>query len=58
MTAPYFCPCGSCQPCWALYDGYGIFMTYVCDQCHSAKLSQFRDDIFTQYDTDEQIEES
>ena len=57
MTTPHTCPCGSGEPCWELRDGYGIFMTYVCDHCHSEKLSHFRDDIFTQYETDEQIEE-
>lgn len=54
---PDQCPCGSGEPCWALKDGYGIFMTYACDCCVAAKLGQFRDDIFDRYDTDEQVEE-
>ena len=54
---PYTCPCGSNEPCWEERDGYGIFMCFVCDKCREEKLSHFRDDIFTQYETDEQIEE-
>ena len=38
-------------------DGYGIFLTYVCDHCVAEKRTEFRDDIFSQYQTDEQIEE-
>ena len=57
MKLPDTCPCGSGQPCWAEHDGYGIFMCFTCDNCVAEKLSHFRDDIFTQYQTDEQIEE-
>jgi len=32
-------------------------MCFTCDKCVAAQLAKFRDDIFTQYDTDEQIEE-
>jgi len=54
---PRTCNCGSGEPPWAEKDGYGIFLTYVCDKCRKEKLSHFRDDIHTQYQTDEQIEE-
>ena len=45
---------------WAEYDGRGIFLCYVCDECKSAKLSQYRPEIlhpYTQADVDEPIEE-
>jgi hypothetical protein len=54
---PHTCPCGSDEPCWAEHDGYGIFLTFVCDKCRQEKLSRFRPDIMERYDTDEQIEE-
>jgi len=56
MPTPQFCPCGSGEPPYPLKDGYGIFMCYVCDDCVKEKRSHYRDDIFEQYDTDEQIE--
>ena len=56
MPTPHECTCGSKEPCWPLKDGYGIFLTYVCDHCIKEKRTEFRDDIFCQYDTDEQIE--
>lgn len=51
------CPCGSGEPRHELKDGYGIFMTFACDKCEHQKVEEFRPDIFTRYDTDEQIEE-
>lgn len=57
MTTPHTCPCGSGEPCWALKDGYGIFMSYVCDDCCARVMSKYRDDIFDRYPTDEQIED-
>ena len=52
---PRTCACGSGEPPYPLRDGYGIFMCFTCDNCVAEKLSHFRDDIFTQYDTDEPI---
>jgi hypothetical protein len=56
-STPRECTCGSGEPCWPMSDGYGIFLTYVCDHCVAEKRTEFRDDIFSQYQTDEQIEE-
>lgn len=50
------CMCGSGEPRYPLKDGYGIFMTYVCDHCVKEKREEFRPDIFCQYDTDEPID--
>ncbi len=57
MATPHTCPCGSEEPCWPERDGYGIFLTYVCDKCRKEKLSHFREDIFERYVTEEPIEE-
>ena len=51
------CSCGSGKEAEALYDGYGIFMTYACDVCWEEKIKGFRSDIFERYQTDEQIED-
>jgi hypothetical protein len=57
MTRPLECPCGSGLEPEEQVDGYGIFLCYTCEQCEKKKLAGFRPDIFTQYDTDEQIED-
>lgn len=51
------CACGSGVYPHALYDGYNIFLTYACDKCEKEKLSHFRSDIMTRYETDEQIDD-
>ena len=43
--------------CWANYDGYGIFLCYVCPDCEDEKMSHFRSDINERYECDEPIEE-
>lgn len=53
---PQECACGSGHYRFPLYDGHGIFMTYVCDDCEKEKVAKFRPDIFERYQTDEQIE--
>ena len=53
---PRECRCGSGEYDRELKDGYGIFLTYVCDKCERTKLKKFRPDIMSNYDTDEQIE--
>ena len=53
---PRTCNCGSGEPPYALKDGYGYFLTYVCDHCVKEKRSEFRTDIFERYDTDEPLE--
>lgn len=52
----HLCMCGSKLRKHALYDGYGIFLTYACDECEKKKLSEFRSDIMERYDCDEPIE--
>lgn len=39
------CTCGSGRQRFAKYDGYGIFLTYVCDKCEEEKMQQYRSDI-------------
>ena len=51
------CACGSGQPKYALYDGHGIFLTYVCEKCKKDRLKGFRSDIMDNYACDEPIEE-
>lgn len=53
---PRTCICGSGEPPYPLKDGYGIFMTYVCDHCVKERRKEFRIDINEQYDTDEPID--
>lgn len=53
---PHTCNCGSGEPPYPLKDGYGIFMTYVCDSCIKEKREEFRINIFDHYDTDEPID--
>lgn len=50
------CNCGSGEPRYPLRDGYGIFMTYVCDKCVKDRRGEFRSDIFEQYDHDEPLD--
>lgn len=52
----YHCNCGSGKDKWPEYDGHGIFLTHVCDDCFSNKMSMFRDDIKDSYYTEERIE--
>ena len=51
------CPCGSKEYPTPNYDGYNIFLCYTCSKCEDEKLKAYRSDIFTRYETDEQIEE-
>jgi len=51
------CNCGSGLQREELRDGYGIFLTYCCPKCEKEKISKYRSDIFTQYETDERIDE-
>jgi hypothetical protein len=53
---PRACSCGSGNMRRAVYDGYNIFLTFVCDECYERKISKFRPDIFEQYTTEEPIE--
>ena len=41
----------------SVYDGHGIFLTYVCDRCPKDKLDMYRADIFDRYDIEEPIED-
>lgn len=52
----HICSCGSGNSKYPLKDGYGIFLTYACDDCEDEKLGGFRSDIMDRYDTDETIE--
>lgn len=51
------CNCGSCKYAEVYYDGHGIYLFRACDDCYMDKRSQFRDDIFENYECDEQIED-
>lgn len=50
------CHCGSKLSRHALYDGYGIFLTYACNQCEKEKLKEFRCDIYEHYEHDEPLD--
>ena len=50
------CACGSGEQRYPLKDGYGFFLTYVCDSCVKRRRQEFRGNIFEQYDADEPIE--
>jgi hypothetical protein len=50
------CTCGSQEWPEAIHDGYGIFLFYACNHCRLAKLSDYREDIFEQYEAEEPIE--
>lgn len=54
---PNRCSCGSGKYSEAQYDGYGIYLTRTCEDCHDEKMKGFREDIRERYETDEQIEE-
>ena len=44
-----------------VYDCHGIYLTRVCEQCKTKKLSKYRPEVFTGYiqeDIDEPIEEA
>ena len=47
--------CGSNNESYAKYDGYGIFLTYVCFECEHQKMSMYVDDIQGQYEHDEEL---
>jgi hypothetical protein len=51
------CDCGSGFQRFAIYDGYHIFLAYVCDKCKRKKLRSYRPDIMEKYKCDEPIEE-
>ena len=50
------CGCGSGLFRYPLNDGYGIFLTYVCNECIDEKLKRYRPDIMERYQCDEPIE--
>jgi hypothetical protein len=50
------CTCGSEKHHRNLYDGYGIYLCKVCDDCEHNKLNNYRSDIMDRYDTCENIE--
>jgi len=52
----YNCNCGSNKLHRSLYDGYGIYLCKVCDDCEKKKLNNYRSDIMDRYDTDEDID--
>lgn len=41
---------------WAEYDGYGIYLARVCDDCVEEVMAGFRPDIKDRYEADEPIE--
>ena len=50
------CNCGSGKYHRNIYDGYGIYLCKVCDDCEKRNLSRYRSDIMEHYDADEDIE--
>lgn len=56
MTNNNECGCGSGKHSFPIYDGYGIYLTKVCDSCESEILRKFRTDIFENYECDEDID--
>jgi ribosomal protein L37AE/L43A len=50
------CQCGSGKYHRNAYDGYGIYLCKVCDDCEKKKINTYRSDIFECYDCDEPIE--
>jgi hypothetical protein len=40
----------------AIYDGYGIYLTKVCEDCRKESLKGFRADIFERYEHDEPLD--
>ena len=57
MTSRTECSCGSGEFPQPQYDGYGIFLTGTCKDCHGEKMGKYRSDIHERYETDERIEE-
>jgi len=41
---------------WPIYDGYGIYLTSVCEHCEEDSLRKFRPDIMERYDVQEPID--
>lgn len=56
MSEHYNCACGSGKYHRNLYDGYGIFLCKVCDDCVTKKVYSYRSDIMERYDADDEIE--
>ena len=53
------CNCGSGKETWWVYDGRGILLCSVCEDCEKEKLSHYRPEILDYYDentVDEPIE--
>ena len=41
---------------WPEYDGHGIFLCYVCDECRDAKLSRYRPEVLnSRYTSDDLV---
>jgi hypothetical protein len=39
------CSCGSGKAWSPQYDARGIFLTYTCEDCHEAKMAEYRPDV-------------
>ena len=51
------CHCGSGLQPEDIHDGKGIYLCRACDKCKPDKLKGYRSDIFSDYETDEQVDE-
>jgi hypothetical protein len=51
------CDCGSGELSQENLDGHGIYLFRSCPRCFEEKVSKFRPDIFSNYETDEPIED-
>lgn len=49
------CDCGSGNLSEEILDGHGIYLFRSCRKCFNDKASKFRPDIFSNYETDEPI---
>lgn len=49
------CICGSGKPCEDIYDGRGIYVTRVCDDCKEERLKGYRPEILNRYYKEEDV---
>lgn len=50
------CNCGSKKPSYWKYDGYGIALCKVCEDCKAEKMKRYRPDIDECYEAQEPID--
>jgi len=50
------CNCGSNKERYPVNDGYGFFLTYVCDFCYDKKMAMYVPNIHEHYEHSEDLE--